>query len=444
MDALGATRDRARPGRKNFMSGVFIWLLVFFVVYCARPEDIFHISSVPLAKIAGVLAVGSFILVVVTRPQLLKVGPEMKMLILLVAWLGLGVPFSSVWPLGALHKTLSFAKVIPITLLITTVVNSLQRLRRLIFVQTASAIVVVLATLTQYDFHASEQSRLTGVLGNFYGNPNSLAFTLVLIMPFCMMFIIRSRNVLGKILWTAIMSTVGFAILMTYSRGGFLALLVSGAVALWQLGWKPRRFGLIFMAGVLATCLVVVAGPAGYSKRVASIINPSVDVAGDKGSWQARKEMLSRSVEVTAEHPIFGVGAGNFIVLSGTWHVTHNTYTQLSAEGGIPALIFYLLILWKTWTNLGESGKISRGQLEVQLLRGALLASFAGFLVGSFFDSVSYDFFPYFLVGYSGALLQIAQRTASPELVDDASSTEFGELSGFELNDLVEKRHQDS
>ena len=104
----------------------------------------------------------------------------------------------------------------------------------------------------------------------------------------------------------------------------------------------------------------------------------------------------------------------------------------------------YLMILWSTWTNLRKSDKASKGQPDLDLLRAALLASFAGFLVGSFFDSVSYDFFPYFLVSYSGALLQIAQRTASPEAVSDASSTDIGVLSGFELNDLVEKRHQDS
>src|SRR5271170_1432736 len=40
------------------LKGAYLWLAVFYVVYCARPEDwipAFH--SVPLAKISGVFAI---------------------------------------------------------------------------------------------------------------------------------------------------------------------------------------------------------------------------------------------------------------------------------------------------------------------------------------------------------------------------------------------------
>jgi len=54
-------------------------------------------------------------------------------------------------------------------------------------------------------------------------------------------------------------------------------------------------------------------------------------------SAQQRKELLFKSLKVTVRHPLFGVGPGNFEVVSGAWDVTHNSYTQISAEGGIPA-----------------------------------------------------------------------------------------------------------
>ena len=43
------------------LAEAYVALLLFMVVYCARPEDwIPGLSNVPLAKIAGVLALAAF------------------------------------------------------------------------------------------------------------------------------------------------------------------------------------------------------------------------------------------------------------------------------------------------------------------------------------------------------------------------------------------------
>jgi hypothetical protein len=46
-------------------------------------------------------------------------------------------------------------------------------------------------------------------------------------------------------------------------------------------------------------------------------------------------------------------------------------------------------------------------------MAGALLASLTGYLVGSFFLSVAYQFFPYILVAYTTALLAITRSMAA-------------------------------
>ena len=74
--------------------------------------------------------------------------------------------------------------------------------------------------------------------------------------------------------------------------------------------------------------------------RLKGTFNPKEDTAAAYASTQDRQQLLWRSIEVTKEHPLFGVGPGNFAQLSGNWHVAHNSFTQMSSEGGIPALIF--------------------------------------------------------------------------------------------------------
>lgn len=408
MATIDTTLPRIQAKKRDYLKGAFAWLVVFCVVYFARPEEFIPMGAFPIAKVTGFFAIASFGLVVMAHPELLSVSWEMRYLIALAAWFFIGAPFSTVWRGGAFQHSLDFAKVVPIALLIGLVANSVPRLKRLIFVETASTVLCVIITLFAAHFKASEDRRLTGSLNGIYGNPNDLALCIVLVFPFCAMFMLMTMNIIKKMMWCGAMVMLGFALLLTYSRAGVVALLVSGCVMVWEFGLKGRRHGLLVMGAFVALCIVVVAGPKGYFKRVASVIDPSLDPGEAAGSWRARKELLILSIETSLTHPIFGVGCNNFQILA-DWHVTHNSYTQTSAEGGIPALLLYLLIIRRTVINLKEIERLARGHPDLVLLGGTLKVSFAAFLVGSFFASVAYNFFPYFLIAYSGALLQITK-----------------------------------
>ena len=135
--------------------------------------------------------------------------------------------------------------------------------------------------------------------------------------------------------------------------------------------------------------------------------------------------MLIRSLEVTMEHPLFGVGPGNFMQLSGNWHVAHNSFTQMSAEGGIPALIFYVLILWSGFRNLRATRKFGKGRRQTQILAKGLHASLAGYIIGSCFLSIPFSYFPYILVAYTTALLCLAKKSEAPSWKLEAPSLEL-------------------
>ena len=149
------------------------------------------------------------------------------------------------------------------------------------------------------------------------------------------------------------------------------------------------------------------------SRRLTGTVDEKDDDASAYGSAQQRQQLFWRSLEVTEQHPLFGVGPGNFEQVSGVWHETHNTFTQLSSEGGLPALVFYVLILWHGFTNVRKTKRLSSGRSESSLLAGAVQASLIGYIVGSVFGSVGYQFFPYILVAYTTALFSIARNSAS-------------------------------
>ena len=76
-------------------------------------------------------------------------------------------------------------------------------------------------------------------------------------------------------------------------------------------------------------------------------------------SSEMRRYLLKQSLIYTFEHPIFGVGLAQFsdyegghgtaFAGHGSWHATHNSFTQVSSECGLPALALYLAAIVSTF-----------------------------------------------------------------------------------------------
>ena len=335
---------------------------------------------------------------------------EVIFLTLLVGQLWLAAIFSPVWKGGAVNVMLDFSKVLPLVLVIYGAVRSMNRLAWILFVQAASVAAIAFASILHG--HVKE-GRLQGALSGIYGNPNDLALAIDLTLPLCLALALVTKNIWKKIAWTIAMLAMIYAVVLTASRGGAIALVVAALVCLWQLGVKQRRYYLLLLAP-LAVVAVWFYGGGSLEQRFAET---SIDSGTNKpdseaeGSALQRKELLFRSLEVTATHPLLGIGPGNFPIISGNWHVTHNSYTQISAEGGIPALVLYLLILWRAAANLIAVGKYPKAGSGTRLFSMALVASLFAYLVGSFFGSEAYQLFPYCLVAYTTALRLIVRRS---------------------------------
>jgi O-antigen ligase len=393
------------------MAAAYKCLVLFMAVYCARPGDwVPGLSAIPLAKISGFFALASFGLsIAFTGRGVLRLPRETWYLILLLGQMSLAAVFSPVWRGGALQVALGdFPKVVLITIVITLTATNLLRLRRLLFVQTCSAVIIALVSIVKFPLVSG---RLTSVVGGIYGNPNELAIVAALAFPFCFAFVLGTASLIRKFFWAFAMLVITCAVLFTYSRAGLLALLTAVGICVWEFCVIGKRPGLLLLAAIVGLAIILLAAPARYATRVRSIVKPGEDPTG---SAEARRALLVRSLEITAQHPLLGVGPGNFQVLSGNWHDTHNSYTQMSSEAGVLALIFFLAILRRSLINVREVKRLANGKAEL-LLAGGLRASLLAFAVGSFFGSLAYHFFPYFLVGYASALGRFAQGNHTPQ-----------------------------
>src|SRR5579864_4049078 len=406
--------------KKEPLAGAFFWLSAFYVAYCARPTDwIPGLGSVPVVKISGIFALLALLMSAGrSRRRLRDLPREAIYFFAIICLLFVSALVNPIWKGGAFFGTLDFSKALVAWVLIYLVITSFTRLRRLIFIQSASVAVITLVSVVKGRSHP----RLEGVIGGIYSNPNDLAFAIVLSLPFCFAFLLSTHSVPRKLAWAAAMLVMCVALFMTASRGGFIDLAVTGAVCLWVFGVKGKRIHLIVAAAVVVL-VVGVAGGGKLKDRFYAISENNVNNDLEEsahGSFEERRLIMVESLKAIVHYPQ-GIGVGNFVVYSGTWREVHVAYLQIAVEGGIASLVLYLLFFARGFNNLRKLRRMPNHDPEVDLFSGALYATLVGFIVGACFAPEAYQYFPYFAVAYTSVVLAIAKEREEPEGSEAAS-----------------------
>ena len=393
--------------KEKRLKAAFFTIVLFWAFYYFRPEDMFRfLYFIPLGKIIGGIALLALILGIMGQGGRVKLTPEAKLVFLLFVQCVICIPFAY-WKGGAFQTVLEdFDKCVIMALMIGIAATTVARLRKLLFIQ-ASA-VAIMAVVGCIFFRSAVR---LGIGQGLYANANDFAIMIAVNWPICLAFLLRTKNPLKKALWAVGLVGMLWAVTLTYSRSGFMASVVAICFSFWEFGVKGKRTYILVIGVILAVLLLPVLSPSHYGIRLLGIFNPSIDPL-DLGSAAARRATLKESLELMATHPLFGVGPGCFASYTKMWFVTHNTYTQLGSEAGIPALVLFFLILKRVFRNLKEIRKTERfrSDPEVRVFTSALKASFAGYLLGAFFASYAYELFIYGLIAFTGVLYQACQE----------------------------------
>jgi O-antigen ligase len=151
-------------------------------------------------------------------------------------------------------------------------------------------------------------------------------------------------------------------------------------------------------------------------------------------STLSRKELFMSSLRLTIQHPVLGVGPGMFPIAdakdagekkqAASWHQTHNTYTQISCENGLPALFFYSAALFFCFkvTRVVRLGAAAHPELRPYGdMAFCLRLSLVAFTVTAIFASNAYSFYFPLLAGLCAALERsVGSGMKAPEAHPDA------------------------
>lgn len=321
----------------------------------------------------------------------------------------------SIWVGGSSEITGPFFKTsLPMYFGIAGTVCTWRECRKLLIVMGWAGALYVLVTRLVGD---TSSGRLEIKSLPSIGNSNDLSAHMIYVLPY--LIIVAVNPSVGKFVRFVAAAFVGWGlvqILATGSRGAMIGIAAGVLFILVRGTAKQKAAGvLIMVAAGLGLAVTIISSPA---SRLANMFGDAGNSSNNEStaSSEARSYLLRKSIEMTFTHPVFGLGPGQFIEMmdrtsraGGENHsqVTHNTYTEISSEIGLPGLICVLAILFLTARSLRQAMLQARLQGETELAMAAfcISAGMVAFCTTIIFLAMAYR---QYLAGISGIGVAVA------------------------------------
>jgi O-antigen ligase len=411
-------------------------LFVFTAILYARPAEFYPSPlTASIALLVGITTLGLYIPTQLSMEGTLTARPREVNLVLLFCLTGLlSIPFAINRQEAWAEFSGTFIRCIAIFIVMINVVRTEARLKGLLFLALASGIWLSVEAINDYrlGLMTVEGYRAAGRGTGIFGNTNDMALHLVSILPISVALLFGSKGVVRKLLYGACAAVMISAIVLSYSRGAFLGMVVVLLFIALKLG-RSRRVEIALAVLGFAAAIALLA-PNKYGSRLLSIVIPSLD---PEGSADSRRGELFRSIYVALRHPLLGIGMGNYQPeMSYKGLVTHNSYTQVASEMGMTALACYMMFIVTPLKKLAQIGRETfetRRDSRFHYLALGLQASLLAYLVCSIFLSVAYVWYVYYLVAYAVCLRRLYEsetgRVVIPEKRKDRNIVRVPEAS---------------
>jgi O-antigen ligase len=274
-----------------------------------------------------------------------------------------------------------------------------------------------------------EPGRVTSAdrLAGGIGDPNELAALLLPALVFCAFGLLIVERPLSRWALACLLVLFTLALVLAQSRGAFVALgAVFLAAAMFAGPARARALVLILCVSAVAVVYYVLVAPPESFERITDF-----SAAGSAG----RSDFWAIALSVVNDHPVQGVGLGNFTVVEPVYaagnvsiervdlvfdatKVVHNTYLQLLSElGAIGLLAFTVVALGALTLGLrGVRVLASHDERQAELTGRAIVIALVGTLAALVFISGQFEKQLWLLLGAAMAVTVVSRQVTG--LVD--------------------------
>ncbi len=395
----------------NLTAGICLLAFLTFL------ETVLPAGVLSISKVVGLVLVLSWFALITAgerdqREGIFSPAAFLFVLISLVAWAAV----SAVWAEDSGAAIDSATRYLPNAMLFLIVFAGVRTREQFLWVLGSLVLGAVVAAFYGIVVGApADDPERVGI-----GNANETAASLVAggTLAAALAFALTGKPVL-RLLTTIAVPLCVFAVFLTLSRGGLVALGASLLAAVFMAG--RRRRGVVLGVAVAAVVAAVVYFGAFASVEARDRI---LDVEGGTG----RTDIWTVGWRMVEDQPLRGVGAGNFPIASihyllepGTLlrddfivdnpKVAHNTYLNVLAELGVVGLALFLAVIaFSLWCAARALGVASRaGDRQLDVLARAMIVVIVGLLAADFFGSRQYSKQLWLLLSLCPALLAISR-----------------------------------
>jgi hypothetical protein len=366
-----------------------------------------------------------------------------KIMKIMLVYIALSLPFVE-WPGSVLNNLSVFIKAIIFFYFTVLIVDTNTRLKQLVFIfvlcQTFRVLEPLYLHLTS-GYWGSKTYLGGGEFADRLGgspvdviNPNGLAFVIAMAFTF-LHYLLSTSTWKFKLVYTSILPAFLYALLLTLSRSGFIAM----AVICWNILIHSRHKIVFIMVSLIALVALWSNMSPVQQERYLSLTGDE-DVRGAE-TVQSRLSGWTKSMHVIAGNPVFGHGIGTsgeamFNEIQEA-HVSHILYMEILIELGFVGFIIYMAFIKSIYDTLKlaitkiqdiQSFVVENDQYNVGIdvnyygnLVTALNASFWMYLVFSLAQYGVTEYHWYLLAG----LVVLVERNLSVEI---EKTSEYMEL----------------
>jgi len=272
--------------------------------------------------------------------------PLVRDVMILVGLALLTVPVS-IWPSHSLLFLFNvFLKTVLLFFLVIYWCRTIQDVRRLLWVYCLGTISLVIPGVLSG--HTGQERYSLELLSY---DANDIALLQVMALP-PIVYLYSTSARRAKVLLAGMALLCLYGIVLTQSRGGFLALVVVGGLMIWRSSlsksakWSTVALGVVVFG--------ILAGTA-WKERIRTMWDPQTEYDQTAGG---RTDLWKASLVLLAKRP-WGVGIDNFVTAEGLshgglgkWSAPHNSFLQIAVELGVVGLAIFIRLLARTLRSL--------------------------------------------------------------------------------------------
>lgn len=326
------------------MVGVYLYMFIFFF----KPQDWTSVQ-LPYEKVIALVIILTLLINITFKDKKFELYAMDKAFLAFMAVCFISIMFAGDIEL-AWDTFFKFFKVFLVYVFASRIANTEKKFNSIVWLYIGSLIFTVITVSFNYYTTGGTLNmgiQRAGGIGEGGADPNTIANTLVIGIPFIYFLLRHYKSMAIRTLFIGLMFLSVWTIILTGSRGGMLGVIV--VVMLLALS---TRFKVVttFIAIMLLGIFIVIM-PDQYKERFTSIFSMyESDQTGAAESAQGRVDGLVKGFVFLSQRPLFGVGIGNFKwqnrVQYGKWLDSHNLLGKLVGELGLVGLICFGFLIY--------------------------------------------------------------------------------------------------